>query len=214
MQSTRTKREHQENYEVLEDSGPKRRAVSLETRIEILKLLDAGLSQYKVASALNICRKSVRHTNDNRDKYLMAREDNVSEEMSRIKEDSPVNILTYRWYCIARKRGEKVTDSDLRNQALKFHSELCSKSTFSASNGWILRFKKKRNIQVSGADDEAMNSSHEQASCFRCENLDEEKSNNYLQDVNEHKAQLSNLNELPRHSEVEDDTKTDIYEIS
>ena len=120
----------------------------LEVRIEILRLLDSGKSQHQVSRDLNISRKSTSYTLQNREKYETARRNNIYSGISRIGSESPVNILLWRWFCIARQRGIPISGPILQAKALKFHKELDIQNNFCASQGWLDHFKRMRNIKL------------------------------------------------------------------
>ncbi|KAJ8940298.1 hypothetical protein NQ318_000120 [Aromia moschata] len=58
--------------------------------------------------------------------------------------DSLFEKCTFLWFCPKRALGEPVTGPVLQAQAKQFRASLNMDSNFSASNGWLARFKKLR----------------------------------------------------------------------
>ena len=66
----------------------------------------------------------------------------------RVKKQSDINILTYRWFVMARNLGYPLSGPILKVKALEIAKKLnICEGSFSASDGWLQRFKVKNNIK-------------------------------------------------------------------
>ncbi|KAJ8935904.1 hypothetical protein NQ318_008667 [Aromia moschata] len=70
---------------------------------------------------------------------------------------------TFLWFCQKRTVGEPVTGPVLQAKAKQFHVSLNVDSDFSASNGWLARFKKRHGIRCLNIKGEKLSANEDDA---------------------------------------------------
>ncbi|KAJ8958135.1 hypothetical protein NQ318_006072 [Aromia moschata] len=73
----------------------------------------------------------------------------------------------FLWFCQKKSLGEPMTGPVLQAKAKQFHASLNVDSNFSASNGWLARFKKRHGIRCLNIKGEKLSANKDDASAFR-----------------------------------------------
>ena len=73
--------------------------------------------------------------------------DNFNLSISRVKGQSEVNLLLYRWFCLSHQAGFPITGPLLKEKALAISGLVDSERNFRASDGWLDCWKKKHQIK-------------------------------------------------------------------
>lgn len=147
----------------------KRNVLTIEQKMEILKQFEKNKSVAALAKIYNIGKQTVRdivkkktelHSFVAKADSAKAISDRKSLKGSTFRELD--NAMT-QWFLQKRSEGVPISGSMCARQAQKFHEQLKIKGNFSASSGWLYRFKKRhgiRQLAVQGeklsADDVAM----------------------------------------------------------
>ena len=125
----------------------KRKCLTLEDRVKVVKLLDAGKRSRVLATEFGVGRTQIQNV-AKRKREIMEEYDSGNPELKRSRRSTPfddVNDLCYRWFLDATSRQVPVSGPLLREKALKFASDL-GFSDFKGSNGWLESFLKRNNI--------------------------------------------------------------------
>lgn len=147
----------------------KRNVLTIEQKMEILKQFENKISVAMLAKIYNIGKQTVRDIVKKKSELqsFVAKADSAKA----ISDRKSLKGSTFRelddamtkWFLQKRSMGVPISGPMCARQAEKFHEQLKIKGTFSASSGWLYRFKKRhgiRELAVQGeklsADDVAM----------------------------------------------------------
>jgi hypothetical protein len=154
----------------------KKVVVSMEQRLEALQRLDKGENIKKVAEEHGVARVTVGDWKKKRseiEKWCSARASNEGlkgRKTMKKCEYEKVSEALFLWFTQQREKGVPITGPLLQEKALVFHKEFDEgESDFTASMGWIDRWKKRygvRKLNICGkklsADSESLLKSREQ----------------------------------------------------
>ena len=127
----------------------KRKVLTLEQRIEAIKLMDAGKPAYKVVEEFGVGKTQIQNLRKRKVEVLADYEQNIPGSTKRRRHltgNENINELCLEWFKDAVSRRINVTGPLLKEKALKFASEL-GNTTFKASNGWLECFLSRNNIK-------------------------------------------------------------------
>ena len=152
-------------------SGAKRKHVTLplSEKLKVLQRLDKGESLQKIAKELNVGVTTIKDWRKNRkdiesctvtvegEKALKSR-----KTLKKPKLELLDNAL-WIWFCQERRKGTPLSGPIVKEKALILHKKLEVEGEFTASEGWLDRWKTRhgvRYVAISGeklsADDEAV----------------------------------------------------------
>ena len=126
----------------------KRKCLTLEERVKVIKLLESGKSSRIVADEVGVGRTQIQNVFKRKREILDEYENNCNRDKKRPRRATDydeINDLCYKWFLDASSRHINVSGPLLKEKALKFASEL-GVETFKASNGWLDSFLKRNNI--------------------------------------------------------------------
>lgn len=157
----------------------KRNVLSIEQKIEILKQFERNKSVAELAKIYNIGKQTVRDIVKKKAELqsFVAKADSAKAIFDRktLKGSTfrELDDVMTKWFLQKRSEGVPISGPMCARQAQKFHEQLKIEGNFSASSGWLYRFKKRhgiRELAVQGeklsADDVAM-----VEFCYDLENL-------------------------------------------
>lgn len=138
----------------------KRMVVSLETKLSAIKRLDNGESLRKVAADLGVGEVTVcdwRRNRKNIEKWVnesvSAGSGSTRKTMKKGDYEQTTEVL-FLWFSQLRGMGSPVSGPMLQAKAIEFQKKFKDgEDNFSASDGWIYRWKKKygiRQLNISG----------------------------------------------------------------
>lgn len=126
-----------------------RKVLTLNERVEVLRLVESGTSYRKVANIFQVGRTQISNIVKRKEEILEDYSNKVpGNRKSRKKgllRNLDVNELCYGWYKEACAEGVTVTGALLQKKALEF-AKAANNDTFKASNGWLDRFRTRHNI--------------------------------------------------------------------
>ena len=125
----------------------KRKCLSLEDRIKVLHLLDAGHSSRVIASDFGVGRTQIQNV-AKRKREILDEYTSGNPDCKRVKKTvsyDEIDKLCYRWFLDATSRLINVSGPLIKEKALKFASEL-GITEFKGSSGWLDSFLKRHNI--------------------------------------------------------------------
>lgn len=129
-------------------ASKKRKVLTLEDRVKVIKLLESGRSTRLVAEEFGVGKTQVQQTLKRKAEFMSDYENNVNPESKRQKRvtvNDDINELTWKWFQDASARRIHLSGPLIKERALKFAEEL-KIDTFKASNGWLDSFLKRHNI--------------------------------------------------------------------
>ncbi|KAL2645027.1 hypothetical protein R1flu_012614 [Riccia fluitans] len=120
----------------------------LNTKLAIVKHLSEGHSIRAMADKFSISKGTVQAAKENRESILNEAERNHSLSKARIVKQCEVNVILWRWFATARARGYPISGPILQVKARQIASELgVEGGDFSASEGWLHKWKERNNIR-------------------------------------------------------------------
>lgn len=170
MQSDdQVREEHlEQSFEVLEEAevvklkesksaGKKRVSLTIEKKIEIIQRHEKGESQKSLAVQYNVGRTTISDILKRKLKFFkfVAMNADKSENLKRrrtlrrtVHKELEEKLL--EWYNEVRDSGVYVSGPMIANRAQELHKELGYTDHFTASNGWLDRFKVRNGIKLCG----------------------------------------------------------------
>ena len=126
----------------------KRKVLTLEDRVTVIRLLESGRSTHQVAEEFGIGKTQVQQTLKRKAEFMADYENNVNPDSKRQKcvtVNDNINELTWKWFQDASARRIHLSGPLIKECALEFAEEL-KIDTFKASNGWLDSFMRRHNI--------------------------------------------------------------------
>jgi transposase-like protein len=152
----------------------KKVVVSMEQKLEALQRLDKGETMHKVAEEYGVGRVTVGDWKKKRseiEKLCSARASNEGlKERKTMKkcEYEKVSEALFLWFTQQRENGVPITGPLLQEKALFFHKEFNEgDSDFTASIGWIDRWKKRYGVRQLNICGEKLSADSESPFKFR-----------------------------------------------
>lgn len=134
--------------------GRKKVVVSLETKLNALQRLDKGEPLKKVASEIGVGETTVKDWKKNRQtlESYCGQIENTGTLKHRSTLRRPVleevdNAL-WLWFSQERRRGTPISGPILKEKALILNKKLKGDECFTASEGWLSRWKKRHGIHL------------------------------------------------------------------
>lgn len=127
----------------------KRKCLSLEDRVKVVKLLDSGRSSRDIASDFGVGRTQIQNV-AKRKRDIMDEYESGNPDSKRVKVSvaySDIDGLCYRWFLDATSRQINVSGPLIKEKAMKFASDL-GLTEFKGSGGWLDSFLKRHNIVI------------------------------------------------------------------
>lgn len=126
----------------------KRRNFSLEEKVEIIRDLESGISQTRLASSKEIPRSTVQNIWSNRHKILAEFDTYLTEiKKARLPDFEEVNSIVLRWFQQRARSDSVPSEAILRVRAEQF-AELYNRTDFKADYKWLSRWKIKYDINM------------------------------------------------------------------
>lgn len=129
-------------------TGEKRGALSLETKVEIIKRIKNGERQVDLAMEYNVGRSTLSFIMKNAEKFLgILKNGKFHPESKRLRgaQREDVEAALYEWYRQASHIGMAISGPILCRKARDFAAKL-GYQEFKATHGWLDRFKRRKNI--------------------------------------------------------------------
>lgn len=124
----------------------RRNALSVADKLEILECLKKGESQYSVSMRLKLSRSTIGHIWKRREWLEKTAEDGNSKmKKCRMPNSLELEKTVASWFGRESASGNTPTGPEIRNHAKKVAEKL-GINNFSASHGWLDRFKSRNEI--------------------------------------------------------------------
>ncbi|XP_015431915.1 PREDICTED: jerky protein homolog-like [Dufourea novaeangliae] len=131
-------------------SVSKRTSVSVKEKLEIIEKLGQGIPARVLAESHNLHVTSVwRMKRKRKELYRVLEREGVqeTEEVKTLKYDE-LETRLQSWYAQRTLLGGHISNRLLRDKALQINQEIGGDSSFTASIGWLSRFKQRRHIRL------------------------------------------------------------------
>ncbi len=125
-------------------SVKKRKVLTLDDRVKVIKLLEGGKSTRLVAEEFGVGKTQVQQTLKRKAEFISDYENNVnpdSKRQKRVTVNDNINELTWKWFQDASARRIHLSGPLIKERALKYAEDL-KIDTFKASNGWLESFSR------------------------------------------------------------------------
>ncbi|XP_053405127.1 tigger transposable element-derived protein 4-like [Mercenaria mercenaria] len=126
----------------------KRNFLTLEKRVEVIRLSESGKSGRAIAEQVGVGRTQIHGILKRKREIMDEFENNVNIEYKRPRRATTyedINDLCLKWFNDATGRRINVSGPLLKERALKYAQDL-GVNDFKASNGWLESFLKRNNI--------------------------------------------------------------------
>ncbi|XP_068204416.1 tigger transposable element-derived protein 4-like isoform X1 [Palaemon carinicauda] len=141
-------RKYQFRRHLISHTGEKRGALSLETKVEIIRRIQSGEKQVDLAMEYNVGRSTLSFIMKHAEKFLgVWKNGKFHPDSKRLRgaQREDVEEALYEWYKQAMQINAPVTGPILCRKAKDFAVKLGYKE-FKATHGWLDRFKHRKNI--------------------------------------------------------------------
>ena len=128
---------------------PKRKAIDLSTKVQIIERIEAGEKQAKVCGDYELSKQTVSTIFSNKQKIKEAFEQNrLVDTRKKIRSAtySDIDEAMEKWYTQVRAKGLPVSGPLLIEKPKRF-AELLKVDDFKASQGWIDKFKTRHGLK-------------------------------------------------------------------
>ena len=139
-------------------STGKRKVLSLEDRIKVIRMNTAGKSCRKIAEELCVGKTQIQKIIQ--DKHLIQTEiasgSNLEKKYAKVRKtgNEDLNLTMFEWFCEVRSRNIPITGKLIQEKARGLAVER-GMHDFKASNGWLESFKRRNNIRSAVISGEA-----------------------------------------------------------
>ncbi|CAL4077738.1 unnamed protein product, partial [Meganyctiphanes norvegica] len=141
-------RKYQFRRHQISHTGEKRGALSLETKVEVIKRIQGGEKQVDLAMEYNVGRSTLSFIMKNSERFLAVwKNGKFHPDSKRLRgaQREDVEEALYEWYKQALKNHTPVSGPILCMKAKDFAAKL-GYSEFKATHGWLDRFKHRKSI--------------------------------------------------------------------
>ncbi|KAJ4443982.1 hypothetical protein ANN_05771 [Periplaneta americana] len=131
----------------------KRTVLTLEERMKLIRESEKGISARKLAKIFKCGKTQVNTILKSKESIIREWNGNMNSGYKRKRHEKfgEVNTLVFEWFKSARSKQIPVSGQILREKALEFASQI-GEEKFSASNGWLERFRLRHNIVFQSAN--------------------------------------------------------------
>ena len=147
----------------------KRKELTLEEKIKVIKFIDQGNSERKTVNEFKISKGQVSNIKKRKAEYLELYEDEFAPKdrcrKVRSAEYEEVNQLVWRWFERARAKNIPLSGPIVQEVARGFAKNI-GKEDFQASNGWLECFRKRHQIVFQNLHGEAQSADATSASDY------------------------------------------------
>lgn len=134
----------------------KRKYKSMEQRLQALERLDKGESVQSICRDLNVGKSTINDWRRNRKTIegfcTQIETEKVLQKRCTLRKAKHelVEDALWLWFVQERRRGTPLSGPILKEKAMILHSKLQPEEAFSASEGWLSRWKKRHGVHYIG----------------------------------------------------------------
>ena len=153
----------------------KRKCISIQEKVQMLKQLDSGYSVNKICDLYGIGSSTVYDIKKQKDKLMKFFTDSDSKKQMMIRKNMNVgkstehDLVMMEWFRQRRADGVDLSGLMIMEQAKLFHDSLKLEHECEYGEGWLQRFKKRHGISVHKVCGEKRSADHERVDEFVAE---------------------------------------------
>jgi hypothetical protein len=129
----------------------KRKVLTLDDRVGVIKLLDSGKSARQIAQQFGCGRTQILKINTDRDGIMKEWESGGRSDLKYVKRRKTMyedlNTLVWEWFCTARSKNLPVSGCLIQEKAIML-SITMNHDEFTASNGWLESWQKRYGVKL------------------------------------------------------------------
>ncbi|CAD1474250.1 unnamed protein product [Heterotrigona itama] len=131
-----------------DSSSATSRQLNIAVRLDILNKLEAGGNIKDLAREYNVTDRTIRRIRQNASSIRQFAEEESKLQRKRMRSSTSADLdkELYSWILERRTAGGRITDNILIEKAKAMQEETGGPSNFTASRGWLWRFKKNYNL--------------------------------------------------------------------
>lgn len=145
-------------------------SISLKTKLLILNELQDGKTPTEICRSYNIHKSTLTRIKNNKENFEeFASKTYVNQKkIKRMKplKNPDLDDKLYAWFLLRREANELVSNEMLKVKALDLKRSLNVHEEFSASDGWLDKFKKRHGIRILTVSGEKLSCNAESAATF------------------------------------------------
>ena len=140
----------------------KKVTVTMEQKLQALFRIDAGESLTKIAQELGVGKQTVSDWKTNRKEIenlcaKMVSKDSLGNKRTlKTPKNETLDEALYVWFCQQRVQGVPLSGVTLQVIALKLNEKLKGDPAFTASVGWLSRWKDRHGVRELGVSGEIL----------------------------------------------------------
>nr|XP_012139414.1 PREDICTED: tigger transposable element-derived protein 2-like [Megachile rotundata] len=137
-------------------SSPDVKNVSMADRLDILDLLDRGVSSNDVANKYGLSVRTIRRywQNSSSIREFGADPRHLGMKRKRLPVYTELETKLYNWFVQRKLSGDRLTDTLILKKAKEMAAECESASNFKGSRSWLWNWKKKYNLRLADIEGE------------------------------------------------------------
>uniref|UniRef100_H3AEI1 HTH CENPB-type domain-containing protein n=1 Tax=Latimeria chalumnae TaxID=7897 RepID=H3AEI1_LATCH len=149
----------------------KRKAYIVHEKLELIGRIHAGQSKAKIIHDTGVPESTLQGWLKEEYKLqsfvmTVSETKGLSRKRARTASDAPLDTAVYNWFVQERAVGTPISGPIVKAQAEKFCQELNGDNNFSASQGWLDRFRRRHGISQVKISGEIRSADSEAASTF------------------------------------------------
>ena len=142
------------------ERGSKQTVLTIHDKLEIIRRIENGEKQYRIAKEYGIARSTVSDIKNMRAKFQLFLSKNHSPDVlqhrtMRLPKDILHEQAVYHWYLEQVNTGNRMSNAVLLAQAKVIHQDLHGNepgydpNVYQMTTGWLTRFKSRHGIVIS-----------------------------------------------------------------
>lgn len=131
-------------------SNRKRKILTLEERVKVVKLNEKGDSARKIATLMDVGKTQIQSIIKDKETVINQWENGTDGKRKILHAKRSLfcdlNDRVYEWFCSARSKNIPISGKLIQEKALTIALEM-NNDDFMASNGWLQKFQARHNIK-------------------------------------------------------------------
>lgn len=134
-------------------SKRKHSSSTVEQKLKALKRLDSGESASKLAVEFGVGKATISDWKKNRatiEKFSDTKSHEILKRRHHVKlsVNEKIDEAVFVWFSLERQNGVPISGPQIQKKALELNKLMDGDSSFTASNGWLDRWKKRHGVRV------------------------------------------------------------------
>lgn len=131
----------------------KRNVLTIQDKLDIIDRLERGEKAVNIAAEMNIGKTTVSDIKSQKEKLInfavtmQTSKGTTGRKTMKPSSDEMRDKAIYAWFVQLRTKGVTISGPILKEKAIMFHEKLSGKTSFTASDGWLYKFKQRHGIR-------------------------------------------------------------------